>query len=203
MNKKKKIVLAISIIYLVSVLIINNVWGYIITILFVLFLLINLLAYRKFSFIATHLFTTIGRNYERLIIADNCDLSSLTKDFYYLSFISYESRSIQAVNLLVKRLYSLLDEKKGELIIVMRKPKKTKGIAVADIPYFHENTLADLDKQYMKYFCRLPLLFNPLATIKLFINVSKRKPVESILYDNELKHFLDSRNIKYKFYIIK
>ena len=55
----------------------------------------------------------------------------------------------------------------------------------------------------MKYFCRLPLLFNPLATIKLFINVSKRKPVESILCDNELKHFLDSRNIKYKFYIIK
>lgn len=69
MNKKKKIVLAISIIYLVSVLIINNVWGYIITILFALFLLINLLAYRKFSFIATHLFTTIGRNYERLIIS--------------------------------------------------------------------------------------------------------------------------------------
>lgn len=203
MNKKKKIVLAISIIYLVSILIINNVLLYTITILFALFLLINLLAYRKFSFIATHLFTTIGRNYERLIIADNCDLSSLTKDFYCLSFISYEPRSMQAINLLVKRLYSLLDEKKGELVIVMRNPKKTKGIAVADIPYLHENTLSDLNKQYMKYFCRLPLLFNPLATIKLFINVSKRKPVEAILCDNELKQFLDSRNINYKFYIIK
>lgn len=203
MNKKKKIVLALGIIYLALVIIINNAWGYLITILLALFVIINLLAYRKFSFIATHLFTTIGRNYERLIIADNCDLSSLTKDFYSLSFISYEPRSIQAVNLLVKRLFSLLDEKRGELVIVMRYPEKTKGITVSDIPYFHENTLSDLNKKYMKYFCRLPFLFSPLASIKLFINVPKQKPVEATLRDNELKLFLDSRNIKYKFYIIK
>lgn len=202
MNKKKIIVLVVGIIYLLAILIINNVWLYGLTLLLLGFLLINIIVYRKFSYIATHLFSSIGRNYHQLIIADSCNLDSILSG-RYLTLISPMPRSMQAVTLMVQRMYSLIDEEQGELIIVMHKPYKAKGVKVFDVPYMHENTLSDLHMNAMKYFCRLPLLFNPFASLKLLMGKSKSLPVEATLDNKALKEFLDTRNIKHKFYIIK
>lgn len=202
MNKKKIIVLVVGIIYLLAILIINNVWLYGLTLLLLGFLLINIIVYRKFSYIATHLFSTIGRNYKQLVIADECNLTSILSE-RSIALISPTPRSMQAVTLMVQRMYSLIDEEKGELIIAMRNPKETKGIAVFDVHYMHENTLSDLHMKPMKYFCRLPLLFNPFSSLKLLMCKSNALPIEAKLEDKALKEFLDTRNIKYKFYIIK
>ena len=203
MNKKERAVLLVCAIYLLIIFVVNVLWLYVFTTLFLLFLFVNIWAYRKFSYNASHLFTTIGRNYEKLVIGDDCDLSTVLDGKRSILFMSPQPRSMQAVEFLVKRLYSLLDEEKGELIIVMKRPDKNKGINVFDIPYLHENTLNDCGLTKMRYLCRLPLLFSFLGTIKLFLGISKDKPIEIKLDNPELVMFCESRHIKFKFYIIK
>ena len=66
MNKKERAVLLVCAIYLLIIFVVNVLWLYAFTTLLLLFLFVNIWAYRKFSYNASHLFTTIGRNYEKL-----------------------------------------------------------------------------------------------------------------------------------------
>ena len=188
---------------MVCVLLINNIWVYIAFLIAVILMLINKIVYDKATFNSTHLFTTIDRNYDYLIIGDFCEVSSHEGQGKTITYLSPQPRSMDAIELLVMRLYSLLDEEKGELIIIKDKKKKTSKISVFDVPFLHEITLKKLGLSKMKYLCRLPLLFAPISSIRLLLNIRRK----GILQENKcpsgrLAEFCASRHIKYKFYYL-
>ena len=156
------------------------------------------------SYNATHLFTTIDRNYLCLVIGDDCvEAGKFEKEEKCITFLSPVPRSMECVTILVKRLYSLLDETHGELIIMKRKVEPDRKFSVFDVPYIHENTLHILGIERMKYACRMPLLFSPIGSIKLLLNVKMKGEIQRVSCpSDELIRFCESRNIKYKFYYI-
>lgn len=200
----KWVIVCIALLCIVCVLYINNVWIYITFLIAIIMLLVNKNVYDKAAFNSTHLFTTIDRNYDYLVIGDYCDISNYERQGKTIAYLSPKLRSMEAIELLVMRLYSLLDEEKGELIIIKDKKGKSSKISVFDIPFLHEITLNKLGLSKMKYLCRLPLLFAPIGSIRLLLSI-RRKGIlqESKCPSEKLAAFCESRHIKYKFYYLR
>lgn len=202
--KYKIIILAITLsLLMIFLLIINNLWLYLLAgILFLLFWLNNYV-YKKTAYNAIHLFSSVGRNYKKLIIGEACDVKQIVGDEpNYIFFLSPGKRSIQITIELVKRLYSLLDEDSGELYIVLDpKAKDIHGVSVFDIPYLHDITLKSLDIQNKKLLCRFPLFLEPMASIKFLLNRSPHfKLIEGVFPSEDLAVFCKERNIIIHFY---
>lgn len=171
----------------------------------IVFLLLNFIVYRKNAFYATHMFTTVSRNYKYLIVGDDCDYKKLLEGDTNIAFLSPVTQSSYATFEFVRRLYSLLDENNGTLLMVKRNYEDTKKeISVFDVPYLHENTLNKLGKGRMRIWCHLPFLFNPIGSLKvLFEKRNKSIPVECECPNQEINQFCESRNIKVKYYKIR
>ena len=170
------------------------------------FLYLNVIVYRRNAYISRHINTDIPRNIDRLIIGDYCDPSFLTKDIKSVCRLSPTRQSDQSIVLVSKRLFSLLNEKTGILTIVQKERNykaNTKGISVYDIPYLHENTIADLGLSWMRYPSRLPLLFGLSGGLKLLLQIKGSSNLTKTNCPiNEIVSFCKSRNIKIEYYII-
>lgn len=203
LSRKKKIVLLIILFLLFAVVIINKVEVYVASIFIILFLIANHFIYKKLAYNAIHLFSTIDRNYEYLVIGDWCDIENIVKGSKFISFLSPEKRSPYIILELIKRLYSLLDEKKGTIVIVLnKKHSNKKRFSVFDIPFLHEITLKNKGIGWMKYAVRLPLLFNPYRCLLLFRN--KRVDFEEVECPfPEISKFCNDRGVRLIFNYIK
>lgn len=160
--------------------------------------------YLKNANIARRINSGVERNVQRLVLGDWCNPQSLIGDNSSVIHLSPALQSEEVSSLLVKRLYSLLDEEAGVLIIVRKKNNaKKKGASVFDIPYLHENTLSDMRKLWMWNFCKLPFLFNVIGSIRLLFDINKSNnfikgecPIQDIV------SFCKKRNIKLEYYIV-
>ena len=171
-DKRVQAIIAIGLMLIAAVIVIGNIYLYIIYVLGVLFIMANLYAKKKICWNADHLFTTIDRNYDVLIIGENCNIDCTDKKV--IRFCS-PNRSMLASNELVRRLYSLVDEENGKIVICCReKLLESKKITALDVPYLHEMQLAkyDIGRARIKKF--LPLLFAPIDTL-LYLMGIKRK----------------------------
>lgn len=187
-------------------LIINNVWGYVLFILFLLSLIANWYVYRLVSYNVTHLISTIGRNYERLIIGEYFDERLLgKKKKNSIAFLTPTRRSPKMTFELIKRLYSLLDEKEGELVVVLSKQEDDKDkVSVFDIPYLHEITIRFLGLKWMKWGCRFPLFFEPLASCRIILKHKPHTRIEECMCPySDISDFCLERNIKLRFYYLQ
>ena len=132
------------------------------------------------------------------MIGDSCDLEGvIPSEKSYISFLSPKTRSWFAIEELVKRLYSLLNEETGILLIVKKRREECKRLSVFDIPYMHEILLEKEGLSYMKYLSRFPILFSPISVFRLYfpqrrklVNIEEKCP------DDVLAAFCHSRNIK-------
>ena len=113
-DKRVIAILALAILSLAAVVISNCIFLYILYALGVLFLLANIYCKKKICWNADHLFTTIDRNYDVLIIGENCNLELNGKKV--IRFCSH-NRSMLASYELLRRLFSLVDEENGKIII--------------------------------------------------------------------------------------
>ena len=188
------------------VILLNTLWGYIVFIAIILFVIANLYTYNKIAYNATHMFTTVKRNYKYLIIGDECNINNLVEEEKnYIYFLSPINRTLYANYELIRRLYSLLDEEKGILILVMKKKTRIqKSLCVFDIPYIHEYTLNNLGMGKMKLLCHFPILFSPAGCIKLFY-IKKRDSKFEVAEcpSKEIIQFCRDRNINLQFKYIK
>lgn len=178
---------------------------FVVVIVLFLFAYFNLVVYFRNAYVARHINSNIERNVERLVIGDWCNPDKLIKNKKSIIYLSPSPQSEQATSLFVKRLFSLLDEDKGVLVIVKKcDSKKKKGISVFDIPFMHENTLADMGKQWMKRFCKIPFIFDFCGSLKVLTRINRSNQfIKAECPISEIKSFCQKRNIRIDYYTIK
>ena len=199
-SKKKKImVLGLIALFLFVCLIgiVGIIWAVAIGIVGMLFLLLNLYAKNKIAWNADHLFSDMGRNYDYLLIGEpwNCDELKGKK----ICFFS-PNRSLLSSYELSRRLFSLLKEKTGTLIISCRgEALVSKKISVLDIPYLHEMQLHKYGISHSKLKTYLPFVFAPIATMRYFLASQREKASDVPLKEySEIVDFCKARNIKFE-----
>lgn len=207
-SKKNKIIVVVLvvIVMLAILLIVNKVWVYFMFCTLLLLLMVNVIVYEKTSYNAKHLFSTIGRNYKIMIIGENCDVSQLTENISdSILFLSPSHLSMFAAGLLVKRLFSLLDEENGQLFLILHQESiRSNKISVFEIPYLHTITLNALHLQHMKWKSRFPLFSCPIDSLEYLISHPRRRVlVEAKCPSDDILSFCHERNIQIRFFYLK
>lgn len=195
-KKKKVIVLGLIALFLFVCLIciVGIIWAVAIGIIGMLFLLLNLYAKNKIAWNADHLFSDIERNYDYLLIGEpwNCDELKGKK----ICFFS-PNRSMLSSLELGRRLFSLLKEETGTLVISCRERLlDTKNLSVLDIPYLHETQQHKYGIAHGKLKTYLPFVFAPIESLRYFLSTKREKVAEvSLLEYASLVDFCKVRNI--------
>ena len=177
-------------------------WAITLEFLGMLFLVLNLYAKKKIAWNADHLFTDIGRNYDYLLIGEPWHHESLKgKKICFFS----PRRSLLSSYELGRRLFSLLKEDTGTLIISCRESMiGTDKMSVLDIPYLHEMQLHKYGITHKKLKTYLPFVFAPFETLCYFLSVERKPDVELSLSDfEEIVEFCKLRKINLKIIKIK
>lgn len=196
-SKKKKImVLGLIALFLFVCLIgiAGIIWAVAIGIVGMLFLLLNLYAKNKIAWNADHLFSDIGRNYDYLLIGEPWNSDELNgKKICFFS----PNRSMLSSHELGRRLFSLLKEETGTLVISCREGLlDTKKLSVLDIPYLHEIQQHKYGITHGKLKIYLPFVFAPIESLRYFLSTKREKVAEvSISEYASLAEFCKVRNI--------
>lgn len=196
-SKKKKImVLGLIALFLFVCLIgiVGIIWAVAIGIVGMLFLLLNLYAKNKIAWNADHLFSDIGRNYDYLLIGEPWNYDELKgKKICFFS----PNRSMLSSHELGRRLFSLLKEETGTLVISCREGLlDTKNLSVLDIPYLHETQQHKYGITHGKLKTYLPFVFAPIESLRYFLSTKREKVAEVSLSENaSLADFCKVRNI--------
>lgn len=173
------------------------VWAVALGVLGLLFLILNLYAKKKIAWNADHLFTDIERNYDYLLIGEPWVHESLkgTK----ICFFS-PNRSLLSSYEMSRRLFSLLKEGTGTLIISCReKMIDSDKISVLDIPFLHEIQLYKYGISHSKLKTYLPFVFAPIETLHYFLSSEQEIDTELSLSDYaEIAEFCKIRKINLK-----
>lgn len=174
--------------------IVGIIWAVAIGIVGMLFLLLNLYAKNKIAWNADHLFSDIGRNYDYLLIGEpwNCDELKGKK----ICFFS-PNRSMLSSHELGRRLFSLLKEETGTLVISCREGLlDTKKLSVLDIPYLHETQQHKYGITHGKLKTYLPFVYAPIESLRYFLSSKREKVAEVSLSEYaSLVDFCKVRNI--------
>lgn len=174
--------------------IVGIIWAVAIGIVGMLFLLLNLYAKNKIAWNADHLFSDIGRNYDYLLIGEpwNCDELKGKK----ICFFS-PNRSMLSSHELGRRLFSLLKEETGTLVISCREGQLgSKKLSVLDIPYLHETQQHKYGITHGKLKTYLPFVFAPIESLRYFLSTKREKVAEVSLSEYaSLVDFCKVRNI--------
>lgn len=145
---------------------------------------------------------TLPRNFDYLVIGDICDLGDLIpKNSSSICFLSPE-RTIEGSFLILKHVFSLLEENNGTVIFVSKyKNLSSKKITLFDIPFLHPVTINRLGFQKFLKKSRFPLIFSPISSIKFLISP---KPMRKIYSDSfshrKLEDFCKERKISIKIF---
>lgn len=195
-KKKKILVLGLIALFLFVCLIcmVGIVWAVIIGIICMLFLTLNLYAKNKIAWNADHLFSDIERNYDYLLIGEpwNCDELKGKK----ICFFS-PNRSMLSSHELGRRLFSLLKEETGTLVISCREGQlDSKKLSILDIPYLHETQQHKYGITHGKLKTYLPFVFAPIESLRFFLSTKREKvAVVSPSENASLADFCKVRNI--------
>lgn len=197
-SKKKKIgilgFLAI-LCFICLLLLVGIMSAIIVSILVCLFVALNLYAKKKISWNADHMFSDIGRNYDYLLIGEPWDYSELNgKTIVFFS----PNRSMLSCCELTRRLYSLLKEESGTVVVSCQERNfKSQRISVLDVPYLHETQLRKYHITHAKLKKFFPLLFAPIETIKFMMakKQNKMQYMDNNIYP-AIANFCQERNIK-------
>lgn len=197
-KSKKKIIMVLGLIalflFVCLIGIVGIIWAVAIGIVGMLFLLLNLYAKNKIAWNADHLFSDIGRNYDYLLIGEPWNSDELNgKKICFFS----PNRSMLSSYELGRRLFSLLKEETGTLVISCREGLlDTKKLSVLDIPYLHETQQHKYGITHGKLKTYLPFVFAPIESLRYFLSTKREKVAEVSLSEyGSLADFCKGRNI--------
>lgn len=191
MNKKKIMVLIAGLCCVILCVLINQLWAYIALVIALLLLLLNIYVFNKNRRWASNInnLDVIGRNYDTLIIGEPVRKETIQLNGNKHIAITCPGRSQGASIILAYRLFSLL-RPGGTLIITYH--YEGEKISSLDIPYIHEVTLLEMRINSKKKY--LPLLFNPLQSIKVAIGTA-RSQATGTGSNRALEEFCNTRDI--------
>lgn len=195
-KKKKVMVLGLIALFLFVCLIgiVGIIWAVAIGIVGMLFLFLNLYAKNKIAWNADHLFSDIGRNYDYLLIGEPWNYDEFKgKKICFFS----PNRSMLSSHELGRRLFSLLKEETGTLVISCREELfDSKKLSILDIPYLHETQQHKYGITHGKLKTYLPFVFAPIESLRYFLSTKREKVAEvSISEYASLAEFCKVRNI--------
>lgn len=174
--------------------IVGIIWAVAIGIVGMLFLFLNLYAKNKIAWNADHLFSDIGRNYDYLLIGEPWNYDEFKgKKICFFS----PNRSMLSSHELGRRLFSLLKEETGTLVISCREELfDSKKLSILDIPYLHETQQHKYGITHGKLKTYLPFVFAPIESLRYFLSTKREKVAEvSISEYASLAEFCKVRNI--------
>ena len=145
------------------------------------------------------------RNVDILIIGDLFDACCLIPQDKKIVQISTPDSSIESVTWILKRMFSLVDEINGKIIIVLKERNLyKKGISLFEFSFLSPIYIKILNVQALAQKRNHPFIYAPLRTMKLLIN---RKKSRSVVWkyppSKELVEFCEERNLNLEFRIIK
>lgn len=139
------------------------------------------------------------KNYNCLIIGDICSYKYITPFLSYddCSFTLMASgRSLEASYQILLHTISLLEGKSCKCIIIDSGRKYRKRFSVFDIPYLSPIRRKELGLEVLTKKHAYPLFFAPLNSLFMLLDISVKRYVEDVCYDDELLTFCSKRNIQ-------
>lgn len=138
------------------------------------------------------------RNIDYLVIGDMVDVADLKEQGKTIVELCAPERTLTASYEILRHTYSIMAEN-GKLIIACKDKNINKpGYSMYDIWYFHNVTIKRLHLESYKKKLLMPIVFEPICTVRLFLN--KRKTFQiSECNMKALNSFCDERHIELEY----
>lgn len=137
------------------------------------------------------------RNAKYLVIGDLYKAEDLPQD--NVVYIQTPGKTLEGAFLVLKRMFSILDENNGKAIIAIKKTGITGGITL-----FEYSFLSNIYKEMLKHLRldkkrRLPIIYSPLKTLMLLLNVKYKKATIAECPNLKIVNFCRERSIQFEF----
>lgn len=140
------------------------------------------------------------RNVDYLIIGDMIDSDMVIPQGKSYVQIKAPNRSLYGAYEILKHTSSILDEDNGSVIIAVKNAKSPKKFSIFDIPFFYNLTIKKYGIEKYAMLSVVPILVEPLSSIKLLLNICNKKLKEKSCPDINIVTFCDDRNIHLMFF---
>lgn len=144
------------------------------------------------------------RNVDYLLIGDLFDETLICdKNSTIVSIQSY-NRSLDGSFWILKRMFSLVDETRGKVIIVV----KEKNVKSSDVTLFEYSFLSPVIRRLLNVFYlekkrRHPFLYSPYKSFQLLYGKRSRNTYVASCPNSDIVAFCKERNLNFEYRIIK
>lgn len=136
------------------------------------------------------------KSYDTLVVGEYAALSEYgaycNKDRSVI--ITSPNRSLEASYQLLLHTISCIEDD-GTCIILYNRKAQLKGFTLFDIPYIHPITRKELQIEHLVKQNRLPLLYEPIKSLKMLLHIKKRGFFETECPSTEIKNYCDKKGI--------
>ncbi len=144
------------------------------------------------------------RNVDYLLIGDLFDEYSICDDNSSIVSIQSYNRSLDGAFWILKRVFSLVDETKGKIIIVI----KEKNVKSSDVTLFEYSFLSPVIRRllnvlYLEKERRHPFLYSPFKSFQLLYGKRSRNTCVANCPNSDIVAFCRERNLNFEYRIIK
>lgn len=108
--------------------------------------------------------------------------------------ITSPNRSLEASYQLLLHTASCIEEC-GTCIILYNRMVQINGLTLFDLPYIHPITRKELQIEYLVKQSRLPLLYEPIKSLKMLLHIKKRGFFETECPSAEIKNYCNKKGI--------
>lgn len=145
------------------------------------------------------------RNVDYLIIGDMVDLSDVYGKGKKVVSIMAPNRSLECSFWVLKRMFSLLDEKSGKVIIAVKENNiKKRGITLFEYSFLSPIYRNILEVHYLEKHRKYPFFYSPIKSFKMVCGIGvKRKSDKVDCLDNNIENFCLERGLNVEFRLIK
>jgi len=115
--------------------------------------------------------------------------------------IKAPNRNLLASFEILKHTSSILDEDNGNVIVAIASKNKNNCVySVFDMPFLYILTKKKLGLDRLNKMARFPALIKPLSSIKLALNLDKKKWKEAECPNKDIVCFCAERNFNLRYY---
>lgn len=195
LRKKKLLVLASG--SLLAIVLLFTTFWFLSILIFggVFFVVLNHVLLRKMARSLTPLSSVREiKSYDTLVIGEDASSSEYKAYFKEDSAVVFASpeRSLEASYQILLHTSSCIKEG-GTCIILEGKHASHGGYSLFDVPYVHPITRKELQIEHLVKQSRLPLLYEPIKSLKILLHVKKRGFFETDCSSVEIKNYCNKK----------
>ena len=144
------------------------------------------------------------RTVNYMVIGDLFNASSIIPPKKSTLYFEAPDRTLEGSFWILKRLFSIVDENNGKIIIAIKRKNISKeGISLFEYSFLSPIYVKILNVRKLAFQRKHPLLYAPIRTMKLLINKRYNKSVIEECPDMDISTFASERNLNIEFRIIE